>query len=223
MVWYRQLLLEPGDSPRTWTNPLTSPSTNIYNTPLETSLLLCYRRKKRCINNAFQILEAVELTHLPSIVRRSSGCIKAKLYGEHLYSYQIGMNKISDLIEQTWNTMTVSDFTPRQHSATILFVFVDLSVNKEACWSRPFQVRTQEQASLRCNPFLFYGLRWQVEGGFAHFANSGFGLSTYQQLLQVCGDRITEWMSVGQQSNLCLWRKRYPRVHFGNIKAASRT
>jgi len=36
------------------------------------------------------------------------------------------------------------------------------------------------------------------------------------------GDRITEWMSGGQQSNWCLWRKRYPRDHFGNIKATSR-
>jgi len=25
-------------------------------------------------------------------------------------------------------------------------------------------------------------------------------------LLQVCGDRITEWMSAGQQSNLYWWR-----------------
>jgi len=155
MVWYRQLLLEPGDSPQTWANPLTSPSANIYNTPLETSLLLCYRRKKTLyINNAFQILEAVELTHLPSIARRSSCCIKAKLYGKHLYSYQIGMNKISDLMGQTWNTMTVSDFAPQRHSARIVFVFAALSVNKGACWSRPFQVRTQEEASLRYNHFI---------------------------------------------------------------------
>ena len=39
----------------------------------------------------------------------------------------------------------------------------------------------------------------------------------------MCWNRITEWMSGGQQSNWCLWRKRYPRDHSGIIKAASRT
>jgi len=41
--------------------------------------------------------------------------------------------------------------------------------------------------------------------------------------LQVCRDRITEWMSAGQQNKWRLWRKLYPRDHFGSIKAASRT
>jgi len=49
--------------------------------------------------------------------------------------------------------------------------------------------------------FFFYVLRRQVNVCSAHSANSGLELSTEQTSLQVCGDRITEWMSGGQQSN----------------------
>jgi len=41
----------------------------------------------------------------------------------------------------------------------------------------------------------------QVNVFSAHAANFGLPLSAKQTLLQVCGDRVTEWMSGGQQSN----------------------
>ena len=55
--------------------------------------------------------------------------------------------------------------------------------------------------------FIFFwggaggSFRRQVNVYSAHSANSGLWLSAWQLLLQVCGDRITEWMSGGQQSN----------------------
>jgi hypothetical protein len=48
------------------------------------------------------------------------------------------------------------------------------------------------------------------------------GCPLSNRFLQVCGDRIAEWMSGSQQSNWRLYRKPYPRDHFRNNKAASR-
>lgn len=45
--------------------------------PPQTRLSFAAEVKTLYINNAFQISEAVELTHLPHIARRSSGCNKA--------------------------------------------------------------------------------------------------------------------------------------------------
>jgi hypothetical protein len=94
------------------------------------------------INNAFQILQAVELTHLPHTPRQSRGYIKGKENRESDHSQHTGMNKIMHQLHnkqaQIWNNInTKSIYTPLHQGAGYFFKVNAESANKSYLYGEP--------------------------------------------------------------------------------------
>jgi hypothetical protein len=113
----------------------------------------------------------------------------------------VGLAKLCKTLISSFMSLTFFTIPLRKVSCIEVFLLVSdspymdelFNAIRNICWSRLFQVRTREQASFRCNGFIwntyqiFYGLLRQVNVCSAHSAKSGLGLSAWQPFLQVCG------------------------------------
>ena len=127
-----------------------------------------------------------------------------------------------------WDTATVCHL-PHYRSSNgkwhFYVIFNSMTLSHEgtcigiALWSRPFQVRPHEQASLRCKCFNQNSHKFLIKVRIGRTTSVlrnlriptlSLGLSTAVAGVcleeKVCADRVTDWVSAGQQIDLSLWR-----------------